>query len=92
MTYAIKQTNQFKKQYKLMQKRGADMNVLHSIVKALSCGELLPPKNRDHPLGGDWAGYRECHIAPDWLLVYRMDADALVLWLMRTGTHSDLFI
>ncbi|WP_279044421.1 type II toxin-antitoxin system YafQ family toxin, partial [Gemmiger formicilis] len=54
-------------------------------------GEPLPDKNRDHDLSGDWAGHRECHILPDWLLVYRIEDDVLVLTLARTGTHSDLF-
>ena len=56
----------------------------------LAMGEPLPDKNRDHDLSGDWAGHRECHILPDWLLVYRIEDDVLVLTLARTGTHSDL--
>ena len=54
-------------------------------------GEKLPEKNKDHELGGDWVGHRECHILPDWLLIYRIEDDLLVLTLARTGTHSDLF-
>ena len=57
----------------------------------LANGEVLAPKNKDQPLSGDWVGHRECHIQPDWLLVYRYDNDVLVLTLSRTGTHSDLF-
>lgn len=57
----------------------------------LANGEVLAPKHKDYPLSGDWVGHRECHIQPDWLLVYRYDNDVLVLTLSRTGTHSDLF-
>lgn len=57
----------------------------------LANGEVLAPKHKDHTLSGDWVGHRECHIQPDWLLVYRYDNDVLVLTLSRTGTHSDLF-
>ncbi len=57
----------------------------------LANGEVLAPKHKDHPLSGDWVGHRECHIQPDWLLVYRYDNDVLVLTLSRTSTHSDLF-
>ena len=91
MTYTVEQTGQFKRQYKLMQKRGADMSLLNGVVKLLSSGQPLPPKNRDHALAGNLAGQRECHIAPDWLLVYRIHNDSLILELLRTGTHSDLF-
>ena len=56
-----------------------------------SMGEPLPEKNRDHDLSGDWVGHRECHILPDWLLIYRIEDDVLVLTLARTGSHSDLF-
>ena len=61
------------------------------MVPVYAMGEPLPDKNRDHDLSGDWAGHRECHILPDWLLVYRIEDDVLVLTLARTGTHSDLF-
>ena len=61
------------------------------IVDRLARGETLPAKNRDHNLTGDYIGFRECHIQPDWLLIYRTDGDALLLFLMRTGTHADLF-
>lgn len=61
------------------------------IIRALSRGEKLPEKNKDHELTGDWVGHRECHIQPDWLLIYRIEDDVLVLTLARTGTHSDLF-
>ena len=84
-------TTQFKKDYKLALKRHLDIELLDNIIRSLSRGETLPEKNRDHALTGDWAGHRECHIQPDWLLVYRIEDDVLVLTLARTGTHSDLF-
>ena len=69
----------------------AKMCIRDRVVALLAMGEPLPDKNRDHDLSGDWAGHRECHILPDWLLVYRIEDDVLVLTLARTGTHSDLF-
>ena len=84
-------TTQFKKDYKLALKRHLDIELLDNIIRRLSRGETLPEKNRDHALTGDWVGHRECHILPDWLLVYRIEDDVLVLPLARTGTHSDLF-
>ena len=84
-------TTQVKKDYKLALKRHMDIELLDNIIRKLSCGEMLPEKNRDHALTGDWVGHRECHILPDWLLVYRVEDDILVLTLARTGTHSDLF-
>lgn len=87
----VKPTTQFKKDYKLAMKRGLKINLLEDVVALLAMGETLPEKNKDHSLGGDWAGYRECHVLPDWLLVYRVENDVLVLTLSRTGTHSDLF-
>jgi len=89
--YTVKYTSQFKKDYKLARKRGLDISLLKSVVDLLSRGELLPEKNRDHELTGDWKGHRECHIQQDWLLVYRMEEDILVLTLSKTGTHSDIF-
>ena len=84
-------TTRFKKDYKLAMKRHLDIDLLDDIIRALSRGETLPEKNKDHELSGDWAGHRECHIQPDWLLVYRIEGDILVLTLARTGTHADLF-
>jgi mRNA interferase YafQ len=72
-------------------KRNLDISLLDDIIRTLSRGETLPEKNRDHELAGDWVGYRECHIQPNWLLIYRIENDVLVLTLSRTGTHSDLF-
>lgn len=84
-------TTQFKKDYKLALKRHLDINLLDDVIRTLSRGEALPEKNKDHGLSGEWTGHRECHIQPDWLLVYRIDDNVLVLTLVRTGTHSDLF-
>lgn len=89
--YELAVTSQFKKDYKLAKKRGLKMEALAEIVAMLANGQELPEKNRDHSLSGDWIGYRECHILPDWLLVYRVQDDVLILTLTRTGTHSDLF-
>jgi mRNA interferase YafQ len=88
--YEVKPTERFKKDYLLAKKRGYDIHLLQDIILSLADGKTLPEKNRDHKLTGDWIGYRECRIAPNWLLVYRKDDDILVLTLMRTGTHSDL--
>ena len=84
-------TNQFKKDYKLAMKRHLDISQLDNIIRKLAGGEQLEEKNRDHLLTGNWSGYRECHIQPDWLLVYKIENELLVLTLTRTGTHSDLF-
>ena len=84
-------TTQFKKDYKLAIKRNLKIGLLEDIIAALAMGEVLPEKNKAHALNGDWIGHRECHILPDWLLVYRVENDVLVLTLARTGTHSDLF-
>lgn len=89
--YTVKFTTQFKKDYKLAMKRGLKINLLEDVIAALAMGESLPEKNKDHTLTGNLVGYRECHILPDWLLVYRIEDDVLVLTLARTGTHSDLF-
>lgn len=89
--YIVKPTSQFKKDYKLILKRHLDVNLLEDVVARLATGEPLPEKHRDHELTGNWAGHRECHILPDWLLIYRIEDNVLVLTLTRTGTHSDLF-
>ena len=89
--YTVKPTTQFKKDYKRAMKRGLKIELLEKVVELLAMGEALPEKNRDHELSGNWVGPRECHIQPDWLLVYRIEDDVLVLTLARTGTHSDLF-
>lgn len=89
--YEIKNTTQFKKDYKLVRRRGLNMDLLKDVVTRLANGEPLDPRHKDHPLSGEWSGHRECHIQPDWLLIYRYENDILVLALTRTGTHSDLF-
>lgn len=89
--YKIRPTSKFQKDLKRVQKRGYDLSLLTEIVNKLAEGKSLPEKNRDHPLLGSYKGCRECHIAPDWLLIYEVDGDDLFLYLTRTGTHSDLF-
>ena len=84
-------SNHFKKDLKLAKKRGYNLELLNEVVETLQKEEPLPEKNRDHSLTGDYVGFRECHIQPDWLLVYRVDGEELLLFLSRTGTHSDLF-
>ena len=89
--YTVKPTTQFKKDYKRAMKRGLKIELLEKVVELLAMSEALPEKNRDHELSGNWVVHRECHIQQDWLLVYRIEDDVLVLTLARTGTHSDLF-
>ena len=89
--YTVKTTAQFKKDFKRAMKRGRDMSLLERVIAALAMGEKLPEKCKDHGLSGNWAGHRECHVLPDWLLVYRIDGDVLVLTLVRNGTRSDVF-
>lgn len=84
-------SNKFKKDLKLAVKRGYDIKLLENVVNRLANEETLEPKYKDHTLSGDNSGFRESHITPDWLLVYQVINDELVLFLSRTGTHSDLF-
>lgn len=91
MKYEIERTTQFKRDYKLAVKRGCDMRYLKTAIQLLADGQTLPPEYRDHSLGGNYSGYRECHIRPDWLLVYKITEEILILTLYRTGSHSDLF-
>ena len=84
-------TKQFKKDYKLAQRRHLNLDLIDDVIRTLASGKKLDKKYNDHSLSGNWAGFRECHIQPDWLLIYRIDDDVLVLTLSRTGTHSDLF-
>ena len=83
--------SQFKKDYKRALKRGCDPQLLSDTVTKLANEEPLPAKNRDHALTGNYKGMRECHIQPDWLLVYQVREEELVLALVRTGSHADLF-
>ena len=87
----VKTTSKFKKDYKMAIKRGLDISLLDNIIKKLANMEPLSSENRDHQLSGNWSNFRECHILPDWLLVYQIQHDVLVLTLARTGTHSDMF-
>lgn len=87
----IKYHSSFKKDYKRVVKRGYNIKLLEDIIKKLANGEILPEKNKDHALSGDYIGCRECHITPDWLLIYEIDNGELILYLTRTGSHSDLF-
>ena len=91
MTLDVILSNRFKKDLKLAKKRGYNLNLLDEVVTALATSQTLDEKYRDHSLNGEYAGFRECHIQPDWLLVYRIDYDEIFLLLSRTGTHSDLF-
>jgi len=91
MKYTLQRTSSFKKDYKLIKKRGYDMSKLATVVTLLANGQTLPAVYSDHALTGNWKGYRECHISPDWLLVYKIIDDSLILSLTRTGTHSDIF-
>lgn len=89
--YKITATNQFKRDYKKAKKRGFDIRELEIIVDKLARGMSLEARFCDHELVGDYSGYRECHLKPDWLLIYKIYQDKLILVLARTGTHSDLF-
>lgn len=91
MIYEIKPTTQFKKDVKAIKKRGYDLRLLEDVIRLLAAGKRLPEKNRDHALTGNFEGCRECHISPDWLLIYEVSDSNLILYLTRTGTHSDLF-
>lgn len=91
MKYIVKSTVRFQKDLKRVQKRGYDISLITNIIKQLANGESLPEKNKDHALSGNFKGCRECHITPDWLLIYEVDNGELILYLTRTGTHSDLF-
>jgi mRNA interferase YafQ len=81
--------SQFRSDVKLVQKRGKDMTKLRDVILLLIEEKILPPHYKDHPLKGEWKHFRDCHIEPDWLLIYKIDGDDL--HLVRTGTHSDLF-
>lgn len=82
-------SNQFKRDLKLARKRGFQIEALRLVVNTLANQQTLDAKYRDHELLGQYSGFRECHVAPDWLLIYRIEDDALELFLFRTGTHSD---
>ena len=87
----IRYETTFKKDYKRIVKRGYDTRLMEAVISLLAEQKELPKKHKDHILFGDYRGCRECHITPDWLLIYRVSGEELVLVLTRTGTHSDLF-
>lgn len=82
-------TNQFKRDYKRTKKQNKDINKLRVVIEKLALKEKLESKYRDHNLTGKWSGFRDCHIEPDWILIYKSSEDSLIL--ERTGSHSDLF-
>jgi mRNA interferase YafQ len=90
MSYIIKFTSAYKKSYKLMKKRGLDISLLDDVVDTLRQGKILEEKYHDHELKGKLKGFRECHVQPDWLLIYLIEDDILTLTLVDTGSHSDL--
>lgn len=91
MKYEVKYTARFKKDYKLLLKRKLDVSKVHEVIEILASGNELPGKYHDHALSEVFQGARECHIGPDWLLIYSISNEKLILELMRTGSHSDLF-
>lgn len=91
MKYNVRPTTKFQRDLKRVQRRGYDISLLTAVIKKLADGKPLPEKNKDHNLSGDYSCCRECHITPDWLLIYELSDGDLILYLTRTGTHSDLF-
>lgn len=89
--FEVRTTGRYLKDLKRMLKRGLPKDELDDVVRMLSMGDPLPFKYKDHALTGNWAGYRECHVRPDWLLVYKIDDNTITLLLTRTGTHEDIF-
>jgi mRNA interferase YafQ len=89
--YIVKPTTRFQKDLRLAEKRGYKIELLAAVVKQLAAGETLDSRYNDHPLRGQYRGHRECHITPDWLLIYEIEDEVLILHLTRTGTHADLF-
>lgn len=89
--YNLRPTKKFEKDLKKIKKRGYDIGLLTEVLKLLVSGEKLPAKYKDHELKGKYVNCRECHVTPDWLLIYEIVEKNLILYLTRTGTHSDLF-
>lgn len=83
-------TGQFRKDYKRLKKRGCDMSLLEAVIDTLLAERSLPERCRDHGLSGNYSGFRECHVRPDWLLIYSVDRGRLLLTASRTGTHAEL--
>ncbi|MBP5543301.1 MAG: type II toxin-antitoxin system YafQ family toxin [Kiritimatiellae bacterium] len=90
MKYRVYRTNRFRRSLKKLLRRGKDGDKLDAVVQMLARGETLPPQYRDHALTGDLSGLRDCHVENDWVLLYSIQDDILVLVLADTGTHSDL--
>ena len=88
---SLRTTTKFRKDYKRMRKQGRNMTLLQTVIDNLLAEKVLDEKYLDHPLAGKYVGFRECHIQPDWLLIYTVDRGQLILVAARTGTHSDLF-
>jgi mRNA interferase YafQ len=86
----LETTSQFRRDYKRIRRRGYDLTLLKSVIDTLLAEKPLDARHCDHALGGDMKAYRECHIRPDWLLIYRIESDQLILLVSRTGTHADL--
>ncbi len=91
MKYTVKPSMKFQKDLKRINKRGYNLELITEVIKIIASGDELPANYRDHSLSGSYAKCRECHITPDWLLIYELTERDLILYLTRTGTHSDLF-
>ena len=91
MKYEVVFTSRFKKDVKLAKKQHRDLEAMYQVIEKLANGEKLDDKHRDHDLSGNYAGCRECHIEPDWIMIYEIIDSVLVLSLVRIGSHSDLF-
>lgn len=89
--YSIRTTAQFRRDVKRCQRQGKDMSLFKLLNETLIAGKTLPEKHRDHALMGNWKGHRDCHITPDWLLIYRIDADEQEIEYVRMGSHTELF-
>lgn len=88
--YSVDWTTKFKRDYKRIVKQGRDINALERVIVKLACGEVLEPRYHDHCLSTEFPGCRECHITPDWLLIYKISDQHLILTLMRTGSHTEV--
>lgn len=89
MPLLLRQTTRFRSDVKRLQRQGADLSKLEAVIESLVSGQSLEGRYRDHPLVGSWKGYRECHLQPDWIFIYRIAEGELQL--IRTGNHADLF-
>jgi mRNA interferase YafQ len=89
--FSVVPTNRFKRNLKCISRQNKNIDELETIVNIIAARDILPPSNRDHTLTGNYSEHRECHIEPDWLLIYRVDEDDETIILVRTGSHSDLF-